>query len=84
MVCHIDFIVISGKILRSRNKIPIIKPGILLNQRSLNWSSAPYILLLITFARETNVYHYTGNVVKPKIIKQGFHCMYFSCDRFST
>ena len=84
MVCHIDFIVIPGKILRSGNKIPIIKSEILLNRRSLNWSSAPYILLLITFARETNVYRYTRNVVKPKIVKLGFHCMYFSCDRFST
>ena len=36
---HIDFIVISGKILRSANKIPIVKPEISLNRRSLNWVS---------------------------------------------
>ena len=31
----------------------------------------------ITFAGETNVYQYTGNIVlkKPKIVKPGFHCM---------
>ena len=28
VVCHIDFIVIPGKILRSGNKIPNVKPGI--------------------------------------------------------
>ena len=45
VVCHIDFIVIPGKILRLGNKIHIVKPGILLNRRSLKWGSAPYILL---------------------------------------
>ena len=76
MVCHIDFIVIPGTILRSGNKIPIVKLGISLNRRSLNWGSAPYI----TFAGETNLYRYTGNIVKPKIViphivKPGFHCI---------
>ena len=54
MVCHIDFIVIPGKILRSGNKIPIVKPGF-----------CP-IHFTITFAGETNVYRYTGNIVKLK------------------
>ena len=45
VVCHIDFNVIPGKILRSGNKIPIIKPRISLNRRSLNWGSVPYTLL---------------------------------------
>ena len=43
MVCDIDFIVITGNILCSVNDIPIVKPGILLYQRSLYWGSAPYI-----------------------------------------
>ena len=34
VVCHIDFIVIQGMILRSGNKIPIVKPGISLNRGS--------------------------------------------------
>ena len=45
VVCDIDFIVITGNILRSVNDIPIIKPGISLYRRSLNRGSAPYILL---------------------------------------
>ena len=48
MVCHIDFIVIPGKILSSGNKIPIVKPGISLNRRLLNQGSAPYILLKLS------------------------------------
>ena len=61
MVNHIDFIVIPGKILRSGHKIPIVKPGISLSRS-------------YTFSVETNVYRYTGNIVKPKIVKPGFHC----------
>ena len=40
VVSDIDFIVVTGNILRSVNNIPIVKPGI-----SLYRSSAPYILL---------------------------------------
>ena len=69
VVNHIDFIVIPGKILRSGHKIPIVKPGISLTRRSLNWGCAPYILLYLF--RGTNVYRYTGNIVKPKIVKPG-------------
>ena len=58
MVCHIDFIVIPGKILSSGNKIPIVKPKI------VKPGFCP-LYFTITFAGETNVYRYTGNIVKP-------------------
>ena len=78
MVCHIDFIVILGKILCSGNKIPIIKPGISLNRRSLIWGSAPYILLqLLWEIKQMFIIIQSGDIVKPKIVKPGFHCIVF-------
>ena len=44
VVCDIDFIVITGDILRSDNDISIVKPGISFYRRSLYRGSAPYIL----------------------------------------
>ena len=29
----------------------------------------------ITFSQQTNVDHYTGNIVIPKIVIPGFHCI---------
>ena len=75
MVCHIDFIVIPGKMLRSGNKIPTVKTGISLNRISLNRGSAPYILLKLLPGKRT-LYRYSGNIVKPKIVKPGFHCIW--------
>ena len=45
VVCDVDFIVITGNILRSVNDIPIVKLGISLYRRSLYQGSAPHILL---------------------------------------
>ena len=50
-------------------RLLIVLPGISLNRRSLN-----RVLLhtfTITFAGQTNVDRYTGNIVKPKIVKPG-------------
>ena len=33
----------------------------------------------ITFAGQTNVDCYTGNIVIPKIVKPGFHCSSHTC-----
>ena len=37
----------------------------------------------ITFAGQTNVDHYTVNIVIPEIIKPGFHCMWFNVVLFN-
>ena len=74
MVCDIDFIVITGNILRSVNDIPIVKPGISLYRRSL-YDLIPRfcpIHFTITFAGQTNVdryteYRYIQNIVIPGI-----------------
>ena len=52
VVCDIDFIVITGNILRSVNDIPIVKPGISLYRRSLYRGSAPYILLQLLLGKQ--------------------------------
>ena len=54
----------------NRVKPNIVKPGFCL------------IHFTITFAGETNVYRYTGNIVKPKIVKPRFHCIL--CTRYSS
>ena len=45
LVYAVDFIVITGNILRSVNDNPIVKPGISLYRRSLYRGSDLYILL---------------------------------------
>ena len=72
MVCDIDFIVISENILRSVSDIPIVKPGISLYRRSLDRDSAGPIHFTITFAGQTIVDRYTGNIVILKIAKPCF------------
>ena len=70
VVCDIDFIVITGNILRSVNDIPIVKSGISLYRRSLYRGSAPYTLLYLLLGKRMLI-------IKPgisKIVKPGFHC----------
>ena len=54
----------------NRVKPNIVKPGFCL------------IHFTITFAGETNVHRYDGNIVKPKIVKPRFHCIL--CTRYSS
>ena len=65
MVCGIDFIVITGNILRSVND----KAGNIVIPKIVIPGFCP-IHFNTNFAGQTNVDRYTGNVVKP-----GFHCM---------
>ena len=44
MVCNVDFIVITGNILRSVNDNSIVKPGISLYRRSLKQGSTVYFV----------------------------------------
>ena len=76
VVCNVDFIVITGNILRSINDNPIVKPG-------RNIVSIPKIVIsgfcpthfTLTFAGQTIVDRYTGNIVKPKVVTLRFHCI---------
>ena len=72
MVCDLDFIVLSRNILRSvnDNDIPIAKPAIslLLRIAQPGFCTIPFT---ITFAGQTNVDRYTGNIAIPKIVIPG-------------
>ena len=74
VVCDVDFIIITRNILRLLNNTPIVKPGISLYQRSL-YMGFRLIHFTVTFAGQTIVDRYTGNIVIPKIVKLGFHCI---------
>ena len=64
MVCDIDFIVITGNILRSVKNIPIIKPGILLYFTEDHYAGVlPHTFYnTITIVGQMNVDHYTRNL----------------------
>ena len=54
--------------------IPIVKPGRNIVTQKIDIPGFCSIHFTITFAGQTNVDRYIGNIVIPKIVKLGFHC----------
>ena len=76
MVCHIEFIVIPGKTLRSGNKIPIVKPGISLNLKIVELGFCP-IHFTITFAGEKKLIVIPGISLNRRSLNRGSTIVYF-------